>query len=165
MTIIRNLNALWISLIAYANIQSTISELENYTSILSAEQYARKDTIVCVLNPRSPWSSQPRSTAKFHKLTLTISGESIQVASCWQNNTIMYWTALDGTNSNKEANCVEVYGELDYSRLEKQVLDYTSEVKMPQTLSLSPASIYNTCLLYTSPSPRDRTRSRMPSSA
>ena len=26
-------------------------------------------------------------------------------------------------------------------------------------------SIYNSCLLYTSPSPRDRTRSRMPSSA
>ena len=26
-------------------------------------------------------------------------------------------------------------------------------------------SIYYTCLLYTSPSPRDRTRSRMPSSA
>ena len=26
-------------------------------------------------------------------------------------------------------------------------------------------SIHNTCLLYTSPSPRDRTRSRMPSSA
>ena len=25
--------------------------------------------------------------------------------------------------------------------------------------------LYNTCLLYTSPSPRDRTRSRMPSSA
>ena len=25
--------------------------------------------------------------------------------------------------------------------------------------------VYNTCLLYTSPSPRDRTRSRMPSSA
>ena len=26
-------------------------------------------------------------------------------------------------------------------------------------------NLYNTCLLYTSPSPRDRTRSRMPSSA
>ena len=25
--------------------------------------------------------------------------------------------------------------------------------------------VYNSCLLYTSPSPRDRTRSRMPSSA
>ena len=29
----------------------------------------------------------------------------------------------------------------------------------------SAEGMYNTCLLYTSPSPRDRTRSRMPSSA
>jgi len=29
----------------------------------------------------------------------------------------------------------------------------------------SAATLYDTCLLYTSPSPRDRTRSRMPSSA
>ena len=29
----------------------------------------------------------------------------------------------------------------------------------------SPSGLYNSCLLYTSPSPRDRTRSRMPSSA
>ena len=32
-------------------------------------------------------------------------------------------------------------------------------------LSFSPGGIYEVCLLYTSPSPRDRTRSRMPSSA
>mgnify|MGYP003380193937 CR=1 FL=1 len=32
-------------------------------------------------------------------------------------------------------------------------------------LGLSEASMNMTCLLYTSPSPRDRTRSRMPSSA
>ena len=37
----------------------------------------------------------------------------------------------------------------------------TAEVKGP----LSVAREYITCLLYTSPSPRDRTRSRMPSSA
>ena len=30
---------------------------------------------------------------------------------------------------------------------------------------ISNTAIFNTCLLYTSPSPRDRTRSRMPSSA
>ena len=30
---------------------------------------------------------------------------------------------------------------------------------------LAPTELFNTCLLYTSPSPRDRTRSRMPSSA
>jgi len=31
--------------------------------------------------------------------------------------------------------------------------------------NLSTGSLYESCLLYTSPSPRDRTRSRMPSSA
>ena len=30
---------------------------------------------------------------------------------------------------------------------------------------IDPAKVVRTCLLYTSPSPRDRTRSRMPSSA
>ena len=39
-----------------------------------------------------------------------------------------------------------------------------SEQLRAQTASLKQA-IDNTCLLYTSPSPRDRTRSRMPSSA
>ena len=32
-------------------------------------------------------------------------------------------------------------------------------------LIVGPCSIHDVCLLYTSPSPRDRTRSRMPSSA
>ena len=35
----------------------------------------------------------------------------------------------------------------------------------PQTDIGKARAIYNACLLYTSPSPRDRTRSRMPSSA
>ena len=34
-----------------------------------------------------------------------------------------------------------------------------------QTGGLNPPADYKNCLLYTSPSPRDRTRSRMPSSA
>ena len=34
-----------------------------------------------------------------------------------------------------------------------------------ETLGLGPGALSITCLLYTSPSPRDRTRSRMPSSA
>ena len=34
-----------------------------------------------------------------------------------------------------------------------------------QMLNKMGAKIYDSCLLYTSPSPRDRTRSRMPSSA
>ena len=35
----------------------------------------------------------------------------------------------------------------------------------PRELALTREGLLNTCLLYTSPSPRDRTRSRMPSSA
>ena len=38
-------------------------------------------------------------------------------------------------------------------------------VSPTDSLSVTEASAPKTCLLYTSPSPRDRTRSRMPSSA
>ena len=38
-------------------------------------------------------------------------------------------------------------------------------VALADALGVSPATLLGTCLLYTSPSPRDRTRSRMPSSA
>jgi len=40
-----------------------------------------------------------------------------------------------------------------------------SKVKVIFTPAMNKNMISNTCLLYTSPSPRDRTRSRMPSSA
>ena len=35
----------------------------------------------------------------------------------------------------------------------------------PSNIKLTPSGLVKLCLLYTSPSPRDRTRSRMPSSA
>ena len=45
-----------------------------------------------------------------------------------------------------------------------EVVTQTNAVKSP-TDSLKAITLVYTCLLYTSPSPRDRTRSRMPSSA
>ena len=46
---------------------------------------------------------------------------------------------------------------------------WNEKIKIAEQVSLANYSFYmgssNTCLLYTSPSPRDRTRSRMPSSA
>ena len=39
------------------------------------------------------------------------------------------------------------------------------DINMPNTSGLEVVRHIRTCLLYTSPSPRDRTRSRMPSSA
>ena len=47
-----------------------------------------------------------------------------------------------------------------YNELERPV-DYTALLKTAYTKQL----LDKNCLLYTSPSPRDRTRSRMPSSA
>ena len=44
------------------------------------------------------------------------------------------------------------------------VKDFPDDVDVLKT-KLGNASLIKTCLLYTSPSPRDRTRSRMPSSA
>ena len=51
-----------------------------------------------------------------------------------------------------------------------QLYDDTPKEQASETVSISENEIYFkrqplTCLLYTSPSPRDRTRSRMPSSA
>ena len=49
-------------------------------------------------------------------------------------------------------------------KLFQDVPDTLSEETTHPVLG-KPIHIYETCLLYTSPSPRDRTRSRMPSSA
>ena len=46
-----------------------------------------------------------------------------------------------------------------------EILAITAAANTLDNWSLNECTIYVTCLLYTSPSPRDRTRSRMPSSA
>ena len=51
----------------------------------------------------------------------------------------------------------------DYIQSSSDFTDYDFEGSNLSTIL--DVLAYNTCLLYTSPSPRDRTRSRMPSSA
>ena len=53
---------------------------------------------------------------------------------------------------------------IDASTLQTKITAATSGTPANTTTQLSPF-VFKTCLLYTSPSPRDRTRSRMPSSA
>ena len=67
---------------------------------------------------------------------------------------------------------IKIRSEKDY---EIKVVDYKgnliSQFKMPERkrdflkAMISLARLYESCLLYTSPSPRDRQKSRMPSSA
>ena len=57
---------------------------------------------------------------------------------------------------------------IDEASLGKVLDDVTSSDDISEAVILSTCNrteIYIRCLLYTSPSPRDRTRSRMPSSA
>ena len=51
------------------------------------------------------------------------------------------------------------------SNIKKTFQDFLDKGEIPNMLLAGPAGCGKTCLLYTSPSPRDRTRSRMPSSA
>ena len=64
-----------------------------------------------------------------------------------QNNDLVY---LDSANSSQKP---------------KIVLDRINEFYSKQFSNVGRSVHYLACLLYTSPSPRDRTRSRMPSSA
>ena len=54
----------------------------------------------------------------------------------------------------------------DMRFLINEVLDYPAHYSsLPNGADATPEMVDAICLLYTSPSPRDRTRSRMPSSA
>ena len=56
---------------------------------------------------------------------------------------------------------LDVSDTIQYIKISKAFLGEEDAFVMAQ----EPDSLYYSCLLYTSPSPRDRTRSRMPSSA
>ena len=57
------------------------------------------------------------------------------------------------------------WGLNNKARYEALTMYDKSELNGTELRALSGCFLYSTCLLYTSPSPRDRTRSRMPSSA
>ena len=60
---------------------------------------------------------------------------------------------------------LEKAGELKRVKTEVDTNLEIAEVLRRASYTNGPAILFENCLLYTSPSPRDRTRSRMPSSA
>ena len=81
---------------------------------------------------------------------------------------------VERSADGKQAAVVEVNSETDFVAREKDFQGFAADVARA-ALAEQPADLDallatslasgKTCLLYTSPSPRDRTRSRMPSSA
>ena len=56
-------------------------------------------------------------------------------------------------------------GEADQESLDMVYEQLSEEGEKPQRVNLTPEDRAYICLLYTSPSPRDRSKSRLPSSA
>ena len=67
----------------------------------------------------------------------------------------------NNNNTNVESINLEVYEKMAYKQFEKIIEEANNKWSLVDTLIIHRYG----CLLYTSPSPRDRTRSRMPSSA
>ena len=83
---------------------------------------------------------------------------------------IFHNTTTDPDNPVDELWFVQTAHEVPGGDTNRQQLDIlelraTRVVKSDELIASSRVSINNTCLLYTSPSPRDRQKSRMPSSA
>ena len=108
-----------------------------------------------------------------HKFSLSLNSDIYQHWDKTSENVENYSAILEGE--------IEAYRKLHFpfqlsyvdthfSRINERRADATQVTTSPFNTKLLKAStgvIYkpNSCLLYTSPSPRDRTRSRMPSSA
>ena len=75
--------------------------------------------------------------------------------------------SLDFTRELTENDKTEhIIGTLHYdAKKARVVVEVTKPLKQIMVVKDKVLEIYYPCLLYTSPSPRDRTRSRMPSSA
>jgi len=73
--------------------------------------------------------------------------------------------ALTNTAHTASWDALSDLTEISYTNLGARNITTTSFTQTSGTATLVLADLVLTCLLYTSPSPRDRTRSRMPSSA
>ena len=104
-------------------------------------------------------------------------GRVKQITTGGSNDGVITGITLTETNGTLEVSVVESNGNAYMSNVFLNLSDLDSIVSMTftdSTLTLtnlvgieltSPIPLYNICLLYTSPSPRDATLSRMPSSA
>ena len=110
--------------------------------------------------------TETKSGKQVAKFRMATRGFGKDVESDWHNVTL--WEPKGVVTYLVKGAKVIVRGRLQHRSFEKDgVMRYYADVIASEVelFGSRDPSTPNTCLLYTSPSPRDRTRSRMPSSA
>ena len=108
----------------------------------------------------------PRHTVRIRDLVRLIMKKSMQMLVALVAMSMVLWVAVDSTSeADALSNGVAfgafvkpVNGQTNITAIQNLERQLGAELPVIRAFS-------NCCLLYTSPSPRDRTRSRMPSSA
>ena len=79
------------------------------------------------------------------------------------------FTIFDDVNANVKDGIVTLTGKVTMPYKQQDIAKRVAKIdgvkSVSDKITVLPVSQFDNCLLYTSPSPRDRTRSRMPSSA
>ena len=94
-------------------------------------------------------------------------GETSLIASCYLEDIGFKTFIVKGVYGSKKSKFSKAHFfplniiNINYAYTEGRNLGFIKEVKTEKLYN----TLHSDCLLYTSPSPRDRTRSRMPSSA
>ena len=119
------------------------------------------------------------TTIKINLIRSIIGVTCLALSLCWTNQTEALFTQDTNPTATSQTKSPPAKKAVDQTKIVRSIYEMTKTAKTAKQLTafvekcesalkhdLTPAnSQYVTCLLYTSPSPRDRQKSRMPSSA
>ena len=135
----------------------------NYTKIVAANPLAARTPRTITLTYDTSeivWSLPPQNTVSGYTVAaIWIGGKRYSTPSEWS----AAW--LRAYNTNKANGIAVLSAGSRPSVVSAANLTITSGAKLTNSTVTTTAAVATTCLLYTSPSPRDRQKSRMPSSA
>ena len=89
----------------------------------------------------------------------------ILVLPMWQKASATVYDLLVGHEVGHALFTDNIDWREEYPNVPKDFVNVIEDVRIERMMKKKYPGLSRTCLLYTSPSPRDRTRSRMPSSA
>ena len=135
----------------------------SYPQIQSAAYYTGKDAagiVDVVKKSENPGDSPEMKALSFYQFPIAGSASTYDATSFAPDSASTATSIFTGYKTHSSSINVDITKKIKYRTIAEQLRDQKKwKIGVISTVNL------NHCLLYTSPSPRDRTRSRMPSSA